>query len=194
MLILGLSIPTALHGQSSKPNDGFLSHTEVALDYNYEHGKVQPAPTFGGTGFSMSGVSATGAYAWKWHLSGVVDFSGVHVNGIGQTGLSLTLLTSTLGARYTLPATKKLSLKPYLQLLAGEGHATGGIYPANPFTSGGADGFAFIAGTGLDHPLTHVVALRAGLSYLYTGLPNGSSNYQSYVRAEGGLVFQLGAR
>ncbi len=189
-LILGLSMPMALHGQVAK--GGFASRTEVALDYNYLRGKTLPAPTFQSSGYSMSGVSATGAYEWRWRLSAVADFSGTHVNGVGQSGLSLTILTSTVGARYRLPPMK--AFHPFLQVLAGEAHATGGIYKTTTQTGGGADAVAVIAGAGIDHPLNHVVSLRVGASYLYTGLPNASSNYQSFLRADGGLVIHFGAR
>jgi len=191
-LILGLSVPATLHSQSTALKDGFVSHTEVALDYNYVRSSTAPAPTGQTSAFTINGVSATGAYLWRSHISLVADFSGTHVNGIENTGRSFTLLTSTVGGRYTFRSIKRFL--PFAQVLAGEAHAMGSVYPSTVASSGGADSVAIIVGGGVDHPLNHVVSLRLGAAYLYTGLPNVTTSHQSDLRADGGLVIHFGGR
>jgi outer membrane immunogenic protein len=193
--VVGLFVLATLvaiaRGQSMK-TDGFVSHTQVSLMYNYVRANDIPQPTGQPTGFALNGISAAGAYAWKHHLSGVVDLGGTHVNGVGNTGQSLTLLTYLFGARYSLP--KVVHLEPFAQILLGGVHAYGGIYPATVGTSGGADTFAATGGGGADFPLNHHISLRGQLEYLYTGLPNGGTNRQSDLRVGGGIVVHFGVR
>jgi hypothetical protein len=201
-LILGLPLQaagTAALGQAAPPppSGGFLSQTisrtEVALVYNYI--RTESVGYTPGV-FSLSGVSAAAAYQLRWpHWSAVLDFSGTHVNGVENSGESLTLLISQVGGRYTLRARYRIT--PFAQVLAGEVHATGTLYPPNAATGGGADSFTGTAGVGIDYPLGSVVSLRGQADYLYTGLPNGGSganNRQNDLRIGGGLVFHFGAR
>ena len=191
-MILGFAFHAAAVGQAAKaPAGSFLSHTEVALVYDYV--RTESVGYNSGSGsFSLSGVSAAGAYLLRPHLSAVLDFSGTHVNGVENTGASLTMLISQVGGRYTLRPVRKV--RPFVQVLAGEVHATGGVYPSNAYTGGGADTFAMTAGAGIDYPLSSLVALRGQADYLYTGLPNGGNNRQNDLRVGAGLVIRFGGR
>ena len=190
--MLGLTLHAAARGQAATaPGGGFLNHTEVALVYDYI--RSESVGYDGGPGtFSLSGVSAAGAYLLRPHLSAVLDFSGTHVNGVENSGNSLTMLISQVGGRYTIRPV--LHVRPFVQVLAGEVHATGGIYPANPYTGGGADTFAFTVGAGADYALSHLVAFRGQADYLYTGLPNGGNNRQNDLRIGAGLVMRFGGQ
>jgi outer membrane immunogenic protein len=189
-LILGLSLHAAAFGQAAA-GGSFLSHTEVALVYDYIRSESIGYNYTPGT-FSLSGISAAGAYLVRPHLSAVLDFSGTHVNGVENSGKSLTLLVSQVGGRYTIRPV--FHVRPFAQVLVGEVHATGGIYPPNAYTGGGADNFAMTAGAGGDYSLSPLVALRAQFDYLYTGLPNGGNNRQNDFRAGAGLVIRFGGR
>jgi len=190
LMLIAVSSP-ALRAQSSTIGD-FVSRTEASVMYNYVRSNDTPQPTGQATGFSLSGLSAAGAYQFRPRLSAVVDLGGTHVNGVGGTGESLTMLTYLFGARYSvLP---KFHIKPFGQVLLGGVHAYGGIYPANAVTSGGADSFAMTAGAGADYALNPHISLRGQLDYLYTALPNGSSNRQNDLRAGGGIVAHFGSR
>jgi hypothetical protein len=168
-----------------------LSHTEVALLYDYIRSESVGYNSGTGT-FALSGISAAAAYQLRPHLSAVADFSGTHVNGVENSGASLTLLISQVGGRYT--SRPMFHVRPFAQVLLGEVHATGGIYPANPFTGGGADAFAMTVGLGADYPLSPVIALRGQADYLYTALPNGGNNRQNNLRIGAGLVVRFGGR
>lgn len=189
-LIFGFVLHAAASGQAAK-GGSFLSHTEVALVYDYI--RTESVGYDGGPGtFSLSGVSAAAAYRVRPHLSAVLDFSGTHVNGVENSGASLTMLISQAGGRYTIRP--MFHVRPFVQVLAGEVHATGGIYPPNGTTGGGADTFAMTAGAGADYPLSPIVAVRAQADYLYTGLPNGGNNRQNDLRIGAGLVIRFGGR
>jgi hypothetical protein len=188
-LILGLPLPAAF-GQAASAGS-FLSHTEVALVYDYI--RTESVGYVGGPGtFSLSGVSLAGAYRVRPHLSAVVDFSGTHVNGVENSGSSLTLLISQVGGRYTIRPV--LHVTPFVQILGGEVHATGAVYPANATTGGGADTYALTVGAGADYSLSSLVAFRGQADYLYTGLPNGGNNRQNDLRVGAGLVLRFGGR
>jgi hypothetical protein len=192
-LILGLALHATAFGQApTSSSGGFLSHTEVALVYNYIRTESVGYNYNSPTTFSLSGISLAGAYLLRPHLSVVADFSGTHDNGVEYSGNSLTMLISQVGGRYTIRPV--LHVRPFVQVLAGEVHATGGIYPSNPFTSGGADTFAMTAGVGADYSLSHLVALRGQADYLFTGLPNGGNNRQNDLRVGAGLVMRFGGR
>ena len=191
-LILALPLHEAAFGQvAAAPSGSFLSHTEAALVYNYIRTESVGYNSGPGT-FSLSGVSLAGAYRFRPHLSAVVDFSGTHVNGVENSGNSLTMLISQVGGRYSIRPVFRV--QPFAQVLLGEVHATGGIYPPNAFTGGGADAFAFTVGAGADYPLSPLVALRGQADYLYTGLPNGGNNRQADLRVGAGLVIRFGGR
>ena|ERR1700722_2029352 len=189
-LILGLTLPAAAFAQAAS-GDGFLSHTEIALVYDYIRTESVGYNSGPGT-FSLSGVSAAGAYRFRPHLSAVVDFSGTHVNGVENSGNSLTMLITQFGGRYTIRPVRHV--RPFVQVLAGEVHATGGTYPPNAYTGGGADNFALTAGAGADYALSPLVAFRGQADYLYTGLPNGGNNRQNDLRIGAGLVIRFGGR
>jgi len=191
-MILGFAFHAAAVGQAAKaPAGSFLSHTEVALVYDYV--RTESVGYNSGSGsFSLSGVSAAGAYLLRPHLSAVLDFSGTHVNGVENTGASLTMLISQVGGRYTLRPVRKV--RPFVQVLGGEVHATGAVYPPNAFTGGGGDSFAMTVGAGGDYSVNALVAFRAQADYLYTGLPNGGNNRQTDLRVGVGLVIRFGGR
>jgi peptidoglycan-associated lipoprotein len=190
-LIFGLPLHAAL-GQAATPSKGsFLSHTEVALLYDYVRSETVGYNYSSGT-FALSGVSAAAAYKLRPHLSAVADFSGTHVNGVENSGRSLTLLISQVGGRYT--SRPFLHVRPFGEVLAGEAHAGGSIYPANNVTSGEADSYALTAGAGADYDLSSVVSLRGQADYLLTGLPNAGNNRQNDLRIGAGFVFRFGGR
>ena len=190
--MLGLTLHAAARGQAATaPGGGFLNHTEVALVYDYI--RSESVGYDGGPGtFSLSGVSAAAAYRFRPHLSAVLDFSGTHVNGVENSGASLTMLISQVGGRYTIRPV--FHVTPFVQVLAGEVHATGGVYPSNAYTGGGADTYAMTAGVGGDYSVSSLVAFRAQMDYLYTGLPNGANNRQNDFRAGAGVVIRFGGR
>jgi hypothetical protein len=177
-LVLMAVVPSAMRAQSAFAN--FAGRTDASLLYNYVHA----------TGFALNGISASGAYHYHPNLSAVVDLGGVHVNGVGNSGESLTLLTYLLGARYNIHP--RFRVDPFGQLLAGGVHAYGGVYPATGSSSGGADAFALTAGGGADFPLNRHIALRGQLEYLFTTLPNGASNRQNDLRVGAGIVAHFG--
>jgi hypothetical protein len=189
-LILGLTLHATAFAQAAS-GDGFLSHTEIALVYDYIRSESVGYNSGPGT-FSLSGVSAAGAYLFRPHLSAVVDFSGTHVNGVENSGNSLTMLITQVGGRYTVRPL--FHVRPFVQVLAGEVHATGGTYPSNAATGGGADNFALTVGAGADYALSPLVAFRGQADYLYTGLPNGGNNRQADLRIGAGLVIRFGGR
>jgi hypothetical protein len=190
-IIIGLPLHAAFGQAAATPNSSFLSHTEVALLYNYVRSETVGYNYSAGT-FALSGISAAAAYKLRPHLSAVADFSGTHVNGVENSGRSLTLLISQVGGRYS--SRPIFHVRPFGQILAGETHAGGTIYPANNVTSGGADTYALTFGAGADYDLSSVVSLRGQADYLLTGLPNGGNNHQNDLRIGAGFVFRFGGR
>lgn len=190
-LILVALSPLALRAQT-RPVDAVLARSEVAVMFTYTRTTTTFTNPGQSGGFSLAGVTATGAYRFRPKFSALLDFSGSHINGVQNTGQNMTLLTYLAGARYT--ARPVFHGTPFVQVLAGFADAYGTIYPATAYTSGGASGFAGAAGGGFDYPVNHRISLRAQTDYLYTALPNTTDNRQGSFRALGGLVVQLGKK
>ncbi len=191
-----LAVSPTLSLAQAKPSNGrmakIVDRSEVALDFTAVRTQTNFTNTGQSSGFTLAGASATAAYKVLPHLSGVVDFSGIHVNGVQNSGLSLTELIYQVGGRYSIRPLAKA--QPFAQVLVGAVHATGGLYPANNVTAGGATNFAMTLGGGVDFPVTSAISLRGGVAYLLTTLPNGGNNEQGSLRVDGGLVFRFGKR
>lgn len=190
-LILVALSPLALAAQT-RPIDRVLGRSEVAVLFTYTRSSTTFTNPGQSGGFSLAGVTATGAYRIHPRLSALLDFSGSHINGIQNTGQNMTLLTYLAGARYTTNSIFRVT--PFIQALAGFADVYGTIYPGNAYTSGGATSFAGTGGAGVDYPVTHRISLRAQTDYLLTALPNTTDSKQGSFRALGGMVVQLGKK
>ena len=113
---------------------------------------------------------------------------------VDAAGHSLTLLTYLAGPRYRyIPSRGRLV--PFVQVLIGGAHASGGLYAASGSSSGTANAFATSMGGGVDVALNPHISLRlVQAEYLLTLLPNGVNSRQNNTNLSAGIVIHIGAR
>lgn len=188
--LLVASLPASLLSAQDSFKGRLARHSDIALLFTADETQTNYTRPGQTAAFTMTGASTTGTYSVTPHFSAVLDVGGTHINGVQDTGQSLTLITYMAGARTGFKPLLRFS--PFLQFLVGGAHAPGGIYPQTAASSGGADGFALAPGAGLDYPLSKAISLRAQGEYLLTMLPNGADNREGIARISGGLVFRFG--
>ena len=160
---------------------------EIFVGYSNLHANQGP----GQCGcFNMNGGSTEVAFhTWRW-FSAVADLTGERtgsVNG-GPQGLSLTSFTA--GPRFTYPIHHRYA--PFVQALVGAVHGFDTYFPVTSGSTGAANGFALLAGGGLDIRMKSWLAIRpVQADYFLTQLPNGGDNRQNNLRLSAGVVFRL---
>jgi outer membrane immunogenic protein len=164
----------------------------VSLGLGYDSVLANAGPGQCGC-FFLSGGHADLRLGFTGRWSAVADLGGGTASTVNGNPNGLSLVTVTGGPRLALrhPADSRGKVVPYVEALAGFGHAFNTFVPiAQP--KGSANGLALVAGGGLDLRVSRVVAIRpVEVDYLLTRIPNGNGNYQNNLRFSAGVLFQF---
>ena len=162
-------------------------HVQVSAGYFYQGANQLPSDTW----FSSNGGRADISVGDWHHLGLAAEIAGSRA--VGLNSVKPAIITYMAGPRLSLALGKSEERKPSLfgQFLLGGVHASDGLYPAGNMLQSTANGLALSAGGGLEVPLHRCISLRLiQADYLYTHLPNGSSNYQGGFRLGAGITFR----
>ena len=181
--ILLLGATGAAVGQAL-PSGSFMGGGgDIAVTYHWVR-----TNTLGGCGcFGLNGGGVSGSWRFRPPLSVVAEASVEHTAN-GPTGSSLTLTSYLAGARYViLPLTKERTrgIQVFAELLAGGGHAGGGV--AGPGDSTNA--FVGRIGGGIDYPVNPRIAIRFQTAYDLTNFQNTANNHQNNILVGGGVTY-----
>lgn len=184
-LAMSLLIGNAGVALAQTPAANSLFHGgDVALMYEWVHSNTQPGQC-GCFGLNGGGVSASWNVGNHW--SSVAEVSGQTATGGPETGSSLTLVSYLGGTRYRIPGLPgHHALQPYAQVLAGAGHAGGGI-------AGAGDGtYAFVGrpGGGIEIPLHSRWMARIEADYDVTTFANSVNQHQNNFLVGAGVVYR----
>jgi hypothetical protein len=162
------------------------SRLEVAVTYNATRSLQAGA----NQNFWQQGGSAeVSGTVWK-SLAIVADVTGTHTDSINNTGIPLSLVTTTFGPRYRFMADHKIS--PYGQALFGIANGFDSLFPAPGGVQSSANSMALQIGGGVDLRVNKHLAVRAiDAGWLRTQLPNATANVQNNLRLGAGLIFRL---
>ncbi|MGC9293245.1 MAG: OmpA family protein, partial [Acidobacteriaceae bacterium] len=123
-------------------------------------------------------------------FSAVADLTGAYSGSINGGGQGLSLVAFTAGPRFTYPVHRRYA--PFVQALVGAAHGFDSYFPVSSGATGAANGFAMLAGGGLDIRTKSWLAIRPiQADYFLTQLPNGSNDRQNNLRISAGLVLRL---
>jgi hypothetical protein len=159
---------------------------DVALTYDYTQGNAVTTKSF-----SMQGGSAQ-VHDQIWRGLGLVgDVGGAHSVNVANPKVGLDLVTLTAGPRYTWkPLHHGFSF--YGQALGGGAFGMNSVFPTLTGTITSAHAVAVKVGTGMNVPVTPRISVRAfEVDWLYTQLPNGTTDVQNNLRVGAGIVFHL---
>ena len=161
----------------------------VEISFGYSYLRANKSPGQCGC-FSMDGGNAEAAFhAWRW-LSAVAELTGERTSAVNGGSQGLSLVSFTAGPRFTYPIHHRYA--PFAQALFGIVHGFNSYFPVSEGVTGAANGFAMIAGGGLDVRVRPWLALRPiQAGYFLTGLPNGGNNRQDSLRLSAGLVLRF---
>jgi hypothetical protein len=124
-------------------------------------------------------------------LGMVAIVSGTHASSIGNSGIPLSIVTATFGARYRWHPDHKVSV--YTEALGGEANGFSSIFPSQTGAQTSANGFAAQFGGGIDYKLSPRFALRAvEVAWDRTTLPNATVGVEDNVRVGAGIVYKFG--
>jgi len=186
LVVLAAGAP--LTAQHLNTNGSFRNKTDIGLNFTYKMAKGSEASN----SYFIQGGSLDAAYTPGGKLKGLglaVDASGAYASSI-YPGVDLTQLVFVAGPRYTQ---RESRASIYVESLYGVVH----VYHTALFTSFGsvlssAVRFASQSGGGLNLQLSNHIAWRvAEVDYIYTDLPNTTTNRQSATRMSSGIAFHF---
>jgi outer membrane immunogenic protein len=159
---------------------------DTALIYHWVRSNTQP----GDCGcFNLNGGAISASLNLRSRWSSIAEVSAELATGGPGTGNSLTVVSYLAGMRYSLPNVRLHHfpvLQPFAQVLAGAGHAGGGI-------AGAADGtYAFVGrvGGGIDLPMKAGFALRlVQADYDANTFTNAINDHQNNLLLGTGIVY-----
>jgi outer membrane immunogenic protein len=171
-------------GQALPSGAASFSGGDAALTYHWVR-----TNTLGSCGcFSLNGVGLSATWAFRPPFAAVAEASVEHTAS-GPSGSSLTLTTYMAGVRYVVLQPSKdrtRGLQGFAQLLAGGGHAGGGV--AGPGDS--TNSFVGRIGGGLDWPINRRFTARIiQADYYLTAFNNGANNHQNNTLIGAGIVY-----
>lgn len=138
--------------------------------------------------FNLPGGSGEFTYHLRHWLAATGDAGAYMFRGL-PSGVTSNMYTYAGGPRISFRNYRHFT--PFAQALAGAGRLTatsGGVHAAE-------NGIVVLAGAGVDLPLSHGFAIRAGQAeYMLTkfALSNGSPGTQHNLRLSFGVVFRFG--
>jgi peptidoglycan-associated lipoprotein len=127
-------------------------------------------------------------------LSLAADLTFGHSGSTGGAGLSLDVLTTVAGPRFTWKSSKVGKLQPafFGDALFGVAHGFNSIFPEGSSAPTSASSFALMTGGGIDLPLNHWAGLRLlEADYVRSSLPNGAANVQNSFRIATGVTLRF---
>ena len=189
LLTATTSLLTLPAGAQSPPR------TESRLNLAFTYQSVYAGRTETAGSFFTQGAAAELDARLHRRFRLVLSVTGEHAGPSTTAGVPLSFISSVIGPRYTFAPFKHTS--PFLEAMAGGVSAFSSRFPTSSGLSSNAPttagSFAFLAGGGLDVRLRHRIALRAfQADWLFTQLPNASSNRQNNLRIGVGLIVPLG--
>jgi hypothetical protein len=140
--------------------------------------------------FNLIGGDGEFAYHIRHWLGVTADAGAYNFRGL-PSGLTSTMYTAAAGPRITWRNNRRFI--PFGQVLVGGGRLTASSGAINA----GENGVVVLAGVGVDIPISHRFAIRAGqVDYLLTkfALTDGSPGTQHNLRFSCGVVIHLGDR
>lgn len=122
-----------------------------------------------------------------------LNVTGSHASSIGTSGVPISFLTFTVGPRYRMNVSARISV--YGEALFGVARGLQSQFPVagqlTPNTR--ASSFALQTGGGVDYQLGHAFALRPlTIAYVRTQLPNGTNDTQNSLQLGAGLSVRFG--
>lgn len=172
----------AASGHASYPSD-------VAVTYTAQH-SLKAATN---QGFWTAGGSLEVGVPVFHDLGPAINVTGSHAGSMGSSGVPLSLVTVTVGPRYRMRVSNRVSV--YGEALVGLARGFQSLFPdANQLAPNTrAVSFALQAGGGVDYQLSHAFALRpVSIAYVRTQLPNGTNNTQNSLQLGAGLSWRFG--
>ena len=160
---------------------------EISFAYSYMHANQGPGQC---NCFTMNGGSTEAAiHAYRW-LSGVADLTGERTGSINGGAHGLSLASFTVGPRFTYPIHHRYA--PFAQTLVGAAHGFDSYFPVTSGSTSATNGFALMAGGGLDIRFGSYWAIRPiQADYFFTRIPNGVNNRQNNFRLSAGFVLRI---
>lgn len=197
VLLLG-AMTFSLLTQAQQPGRRFrLPSADVAVTYNAESGKTVGSDDR----FWMQGGSLDAAFPVFHGLGVAVNLSGQHASEISSS-VDLSKITFVAGPRYTFNTTRftermlksKRATSIFGESLFGTVHGFNGLFPsATGGTRSSANALAMQIGGGVGVSLGRGFGLRpVQVHYIYTALPNGSTDTQHDVRLGAGITYHIG--
>lgn len=124
-------------------------------------------------------------------LGMVADIAGMHAGNIRSTSVSLDMVTTTFGPRYTWsPARSRASF--YGQGLLGIANAFHGLFPEPGAADSSTYAMALQVGGGVEISISPRVAIRAiQADWLRTQFPNSTTLVQNSLHLGAGIVFRF---
>ena len=191
--VLASSVLLPAQAQQMDPKPSPPRVPELALSYDLI-GSNAPAGQCGC--FVLNGGSVTAAIPIPLdRLSIVGQISATHAGDIGTPHDSLTLLTYTLGLRYT-PSIHSRRISLFAQGLIGGDHASGSLVEGtNPGKGNAGISLAGSVGGGMDLRWKRAVSIRAfEIDYQPTTVDNHTTAVENNYRISAGLVVHLPTR
>lgn len=169
------------------------SHQEVdlAVTYTAQHSNLVSTPTFWQQGGSIE--LSTQTYRG---LGIAANVTGTTIDNAADSGVGLSMVTTTFGPRYTwhrpMGADKKHGIAIFGQGLIGEAHGFNSYFPSSTGVQTDYNSFALQVGGGVDLGLSHHFAVRVIQSdWLRTQFPNSTTNVQNSLRLGAGIVVRF---
>jgi hypothetical protein len=185
--VLSVSLLALSQSPSSKPmvaKNVPTDYLQVALVYN-----PMAAGLINGNSLWMNGVSGQLDTRFWRGLSVTEDFGVQHNGNMRNSGVGLDLVTTTFGPRYSWQRNKYTF---YGQMLAGVAFGRNSVFPGVGGPSSTADSLALLGGGGVNRQLNKRFAARLiEADWVYTQLPNSTTNKQNDLRLGAGLVVSI---
>lgn len=185
LLLMGATTITPLAAQVIPAAESSAFHLNVAATY-------APArfSEVKGNSFWVQGGSVQVQARLGNRVGLVTDARSFYTSNINSSGVGLTMITATVGPRYTLSFHAPRKISVFGQVLFGRAMALNGLFPHKSGLETTAGSFALLAGGGLEMRLTNRISVRAiEANRMRTHLPNGASNVQDALLLGGGVVY-----
>jgi len=181
-----IMMATSVVAQSPAARQATAYPLDVTLTYNATQSNAVTSNSFW-----MQGGSVQVHGTFYRGLGVVADIAGMHTANIRTSGVSMDMVTSTFGPRYTWhPAHSRYAL--FGQALGGEANAFNTVFPATTGALASASSLAMQLGGGMNISLSPRIALRAvEANWVRTQLPNSTTNVQNNLRIGAGIVVRI---
>lgn len=188
LLAAPLFLTVGLRAQALAPAST-SGHQEVdlAVTYTVQHSNLVSNPTFWQQGGGVELSTQT------YHGFGIAaNIAGTNVGDAANSGVGLTMVTTTFGPRYTWYRPAKHSLAIFGQGLIGEAHGFNSYFPTAAGSLTDYNSFALQVGGGVDIGLSRHFAVRViQADWLRTQFPNSTTNVQNSFRLAAGIVLRI---